>query len=210
MTQSNGQNSRKLHRQTDPASRPGQRPQETNASAWTEIRVDGVPHSSDGKVWRVVSQGVEDMALEPRVNVIQHCLRHLFLAAREEVIKATLSQAGFFGDPTQWRTFVVELPEDFGDEGYYVRALIERPREIGLAGLKAQIRQPVMVIRAPAKWPMEFAVCFFDQKMVDASEPMLHEASAIIFPVLIAVWAEPAATVVVPLIGIANTDSIAA
>ena len=33
-----------------------------------------------------------------------------------------------------------------------------------------------MVIRTPAKRPMEFAVCFLDREVIDASEPMVHGA----------------------------------
>jgi len=55
---------------------------------------------------------------------------------------------------------------------------------------------------------MEFAVGIPDREIVDAREPPLHQACGIKFPVLVSIGAEPVAAVVVPLIGITDSDAI--
>ena len=160
---------------------------EANASTRAKIGIDSLPHAADGNLRRFVAQGLENMAFEPGVYVVEYGLGHVFLATRKKVMEAALSHAGFLGNPAQGRPLVAELPKDFGYERYDVRALVERPHAMRLAGLEAQIREPGVTIRTPAERPMEFTIRFLDRKVVDAGEPALHQAGGIIFAVLVAV-----------------------
>src|SRR5215469_9924777 len=66
-----------------------------------------------------------------------------------------------------------------------------------------------MVVRAAAEWPAEFPFGLRDRKIVDAREAALHQAGLVEFPVLVAVAAEPAPRVVVPLVSEAHRDAVA-
>src|SRR5262249_43644705 len=132
-------------------------------------------------------QRLKDMAIEPGVDLVQHGLRHLLLAAREKVIEAPLAQAGLFSDAAQRCSLIAELAEDFGNERNDVGALIESPHAVGLLGSKAKIREPRVIIGATAERPVKFAVRFPDRQIVDAGEAALHQARSIILPVLIAI-----------------------
>src|SRR3954469_9615751 len=65
-----------------------------------------------------------------------------------------------------------------------------------------------MTVRAPAKGPMILALRFGDREVVDARDPLAHQAALVEFPVLIAIRSEPAARVVVPLVGKPHCDPI--
>ena len=55
---------------------------------------------------------------------------------------------------------------------------------------------------------MELPISCVDRKVVDACEPPLHQPCGIIFPILVAVGAEPVSAVIMPFIGVADGDPI--
>src|SRR5215471_4068733 len=65
-----------------------------------------------------------------------------------------------------------------------------------------------MIVRATAERPMVFALALLDRKVVDAGDAKPHQAVLIELPVLVAVTAEPAPAVVMPLIGEAHRDAV--
>src|SRR3954453_18175305 len=65
-----------------------------------------------------------------------------------------------------------------------------------------------MVVGAPAKRPVIFAVAFLDRQIIDAGDPKPHQPLIVELPVLVAVTAKPAAAVIVPFIGEAHRDAV--
>src|SRR5262249_54449944 len=65
-----------------------------------------------------------------------------------------------------------------------------------------------MIIGAPAERPVILALAFPDGKVIDAGDAQAHQPVLVEFPVLVAVAAEPAAAVVVPLVGEAHGDAV--
>src|SRR5262245_43825340 len=64
-----------------------------------------------------------------------------------------------------------------------------------------------MVVWTPAERPAVFPIGLANRKVVEARDAPAHEAVLCEFPVLVAVGAEPAARVVVPLVGEAHGDA---
>ena len=66
-----------------------------------------------------------------------------------------------------------------------------------------------MIIRAPPKWPVIFAIWFRDGEIVDGRKAKGHEPVVIELPILVAIGSIPVTRVVVPFVGEANRDAIA-
>src|SRR5215471_19432968 len=67
-----------------------------------------------------------------------------------------------------------------------------------------------MIVGTAAERPAILALGLLDRQIVDAGNAQPHQAVCVEFPVLVAVAAEPAAAVVVPLIGEAHGDAVVA
>ena len=67
-----------------------------------------------------------------------------------------------------------------------------------------------MVVGPPPQRPVILAIAFLDRQVVDAGDAQPHQALLVELPVLVAVAAEPAAAVVVPLVGEAHRDAVVA
>src|SRR5437868_13748982 len=67
-----------------------------------------------------------------------------------------------------------------------------------------------MIVRPTAQGPVILALGFLDRHVVDARIAALHKAILAELPVLVAVGAEPVARVVVPFVGVAYGNAIAA
>src|SRR6185295_14606589 len=76
----------------------------------------------------------------------------------------------------------------------------------GETASKTEIAQARMVVGAPAKRPMIFALAGRDGQVVDAGDAALHESQLVEFPILIPVGAKPVAAVIVPLIRKSHRD----
>jgi hypothetical protein len=59
-----------------------------------------------------------------------------------------------------------------------------------------------------AERPVVFTLALFDRQIVDAGDAQTHQTMLVEFPVLVAVAAEPVATVVAPLISKAYGDAV--
>src|SRR5712691_213695 len=75
---------------------------------------------------------------------------------------------------------------------------------------KAELAQRGVIVRAAAERPVILALALLDRKIVDAGDAQAHQAVLVELPVLVAVAAEPASAVVVPLVGKAHCDPIVA
>src|SRR5262245_16199638 len=78
----------------------------------------------------------------------------------------------------------------------------------GFAGSESKIAQRRVIVGAAAKWPVILALALLDRQVVDAGDTQPIYAVLIIFPVLVAVAAEPVSTVVVAFIGEAHGDAV--
>src|SRR5690348_10373266 len=67
-----------------------------------------------------------------------------------------------------------------------------------------------MIVWPSPKGPTVFPVGFTDRQIVDRSQPPLHFAGGVEFPVLVAVRAEPVTAVIMPFIGKAHGDPVVA
>src|SRR5688572_20209678 len=67
-----------------------------------------------------------------------------------------------------------------------------------------------MIVRTRPERPMIFALAVLDRQIVDGSDAQPHQAVLVELPILVAVAAEPAAGIVVPLIGEPHGDAIVA
>src|SRR4029453_5706102 len=67
-----------------------------------------------------------------------------------------------------------------------------------------------MIVGAPSERPVILPIRFLDGKVVDASEPALHQSPGIIFPILVSVRAKQLSPVISPFIGVSHGDPIAA
>src|SRR5215470_20369848 len=67
-----------------------------------------------------------------------------------------------------------------------------------------------MIIRPATKWPMVFAITFFDREIIDAGDPPPHQTFRVELPVLVSVAAKPVTGIIVPFIGKAHGDPIVA
>src|SRR5882762_7782366 len=65
-----------------------------------------------------------------------------------------------------------------------------------------------MIVRPPTLRPVKQAVALFDRQVVDARDPLLHQAIRGKFPIFVAIAAEPPAIGVMPFIGETNGDAI--
>src|SRR6266850_5671945 len=65
-----------------------------------------------------------------------------------------------------------------------------------------------MIVRLPTLRPVKQAVALFDRQVVDARDPLLHQAIRGKFPIFVAIAAEPPAIGVMPFIGETNGDAI--
>src|SRR5262245_4493045 len=74
--------------------------------------------------------------------------------------------------------------------------------------LQAQVREPGMVVGAPAERPVVLAVGGRDRQVVDAGDAPPHEAAVVELPVLVAVGPEPVTRVIVPLVREAHGDPV--
>src|SRR5262249_13243441 len=89
--------------------------------------------------------------------------------------------------------------------------LRQRPRrEVSTSpfDLEPEIAQRRVAVGTAAERPVVFALALFNRKIIDAGNTQLHQAVLVEFPVLVAVAAEPVATVVVPLIRKTNRDAV--
>ena len=57
-----------------------------------------------------------------------------------------------------------------------------------------------MVIGASTEEPVIFALAVFDRQIVDAGDPLSHQALFVEFPILVAIATKPIAGIVVPFI----------
>src|SRR5215470_11483881 len=67
-----------------------------------------------------------------------------------------------------------------------------------------------MIIRPATKWPMVFAITFFDREIIDAGDPPPHQTFRVELPVLVSVAAKPVTGIIVPFIGKAHGDPVVA
>src|ERR1700730_14258530 len=65
-----------------------------------------------------------------------------------------------------------------------------------------------MFVGATAERPVIFSVALLDRKIIDARDSQAHQRMLVEFPVLVAIAAEPVASVIMPFIGKADGDAI--
>src|SRR5438128_1988710 len=73
---------------------------------------------------------------------------------------------------------------------------------------EADVAQRRVIVGAATERPMVLTVVFLHRSIVDAGDAQAHQASLVEFPVLVAVAAEPIATVVMPFVGEAHGDAV--
>src|SRR6476620_3446467 len=79
-----------------------------------------------------------------------------------------------------------------------------------MESLESEFAQRRMRLGPAAKRPMIFSFAFTDRKVIDARNAQAHQAVLVELPVLVAVTAKPAATVIVPFIRETNGYAILA
>src|SRR5690349_10859636 len=65
---------------------------------------------------------------------------------------------------------------------------------------ESELCEPGMIVRAPARGPVEQPLVRADRQVVDARMPLPHQPLLTEFPVLVAVGTEPLVRVVVPFV----------
>src|SRR5262245_31998807 len=76
--------------------------------------------------------------------------------------------------------------------------------------LQAEIAQPWMIVGPSSERPMILAIRCSNRQVVDARNPQAHQSLLVEVPVLVAIAAEPASAVVVPLVGETHCDAVLA
>src|SRR5882724_4648503 len=75
-------------------------------------------------------------------------------------------------------------------------------------GLETEIGQSKMLVWPTTERPMIFAVRLLDREVIDARQPMPHQAVVIKLPILIAVRAIPVPGIIMPFVGKTRRDAI--
>src|SRR5687768_1712152 len=79
-----------------------------------------------------------------------------------------------------------------------------------IAPLQSKLAQVRVIVGTASERPVVLAFAVLDRKVVDTRDAQAHQAVLVELPVLVAVAAEPAPAIVVPLVGKPHGDAVVA
>ncbi len=122
------------------------------------------------------------------------------------MVEASLTETRPLSNYRQTRTFNPMLPEYVSQDWQDIAVFCDESGQVS----QSEFGKAWMIIQAPALRPVKFSIRLGYRQIVDAGEPIAHQAVWFDFPIFVPARAKPVSAVAVPFVSKRDLGRIAA